>query len=151
MRYGKFLLTALAVLLGGSAHSAPPEPVKSEYLQSLGGGFTIDARQHAIRCGLHVGVRKQFDEMVLVKAEFENPEPGAAPLVAYHRIRPGSTNFYLSSPEYPGIRNGKTYTVTLYLYHEGDETDGEAFSKHEQGIEFRMPPAALDTLGITTY
>lgn len=131
------LLTQLAI--------SAPGPAKSEYLESAGGGFTMNG--NAVTYALSVEVIKELPANSVLKVEFQNPQDKQAPLNAQYDPVPKGEMIHMQSAPLECIENGKSYSILVKIIQK---EDGKVLSEHKQELLFGLPKELLAMRGIQT-
>jgi hypothetical protein len=142
-----FLILFLVITLSSCAVPPVPDANETKDIRTESAGFIIVGDN--IKYAMAYAIKTEFQNTLIAKVIFENPDPGGDPLVTEKLLSPGDKELHIQSPQLPGIKNNKNYKVTLKLY------DGEQFiAEHENQVQFSMPTQLLRQLkerGIETY
>ena len=127
------------------SESEPPAPARSDWLETIGGGFAITSSPdgRAVSSCVYALRFKRLRDVgapLYVRALFDNPESPASPLIATRAVAPGESEFTIASPEVRGLRKGSVYTATLELYESRALT-------HEIGLHVQSIQSASDVGG----
>jgi hypothetical protein len=145
----KKALRSLIVLIGilqGCASSPapsssgslpPPKPAVSEYVETEGGGFTVQDGTE-VRYGMTYLLRKEIGEAPSYMVEFENPVAGEKPLANGGMLEPSQTQIVVTSPLLPCIENHRNYKVSLKLF-----SGGNLVAQHDDEVQFSVPASLL--------
>ena len=141
------LLALLLALLSMVAVAAPPEPVKSEYLETTGGGFLI-ARGERAYYAMNFRIIKELPEEYVLKFSFQNPKRRSPVIEDTRNLKIEGTEIAVQSPILECIKNRKKYEVIVDIY--SDKSESEKIGHHQQKIELRVPADVLEQFGVKT-
>ena len=102
-----------------------PKPVASVYVKTFGAGFHYEPAGHRWRMFIDVQILKPApgNGPLYLRATFENPQRGAPNLVVEGDSRQTSENgVKLETPSVSGMRNLRTYTITVFAYTDKART-----------------------------
>ena len=143
-KYGPWRFIVLAgILQGCSSGPAPntglpvPVPAVSEFVETEGGGFTVQDGSE-VRYGMTYLLRKEIGDEPSYMVEFENPVSGGKPLANGGMLEPSQTEIIVASPLLPCIENHRNYRVTLKLFSGGD-----LVAQHDDLVQFSVPASLL--------
>jgi hypothetical protein len=122
---------ALALMLLAGCGLVAPRPQKSEYLQSVGGGFLFDREKQQVQYTMVVAPRRPLPAGSIIEATFEDPV-GERPYVVSVVVKSDERDFTLTSPPVHGTRAGKTYQVQVKLY--ADAGRSQILDSYAQGV-----------------
>jgi hypothetical protein len=147
MRLSVMLLTLL-LLANPNLAQASPEPTKSKYFETFGGGITLDPRTQPVTINtvLTLQARQKIPLGAVVVADFENPANIDKPLRATHNFTSAENRITLISPNMSCVTNGQDYRVLVTLYADAKRT--KILGTHEQLINFTVEPDQLQKLDI---
>jgi hypothetical protein len=101
------------------AFAGQPGPAKSEFLETVGGGFLAERQQDgqlSCRYALSIQARGAHPGTLYLRTRFENPQDRANPFVVESEIRSGTKTFVLQSPLIRGIRARHNYKVEIVVF-----------------------------------
>ena len=101
-----------------------PSPVTSEYLQTLGGGYSariLDRRIAGYYCSMTFKPVKKLSAPLYLEVRFENPAGGPA-LITDAELDPGQQNVFVMSPDLHGLRDHHVYRIEVALYDSAAKT-----------------------------
>jgi hypothetical protein len=147
MRLSVMLLTLL-LLANPNLAQASPEPTKSKYFETFGGGITLDPGTQPVKinCALTLQARQKIPSGAFAVADFENPANIGQPLQTTHSFTSTENRITLISPNMSCITNGQDYRVLVTLYTDTKRT--RILGTHEQLINFTVSPDQLQQLDI---
>jgi hypothetical protein len=147
MRLSVMLLT-LVLLADPNLAQASPEPTKSKYFETFGGGIVLDPRTQPVTIStvLTLQARQKIPLGAVVVADFENPASISKPLQTTHSVTSTKDRITLISPNMSCVTNGQDYRVLVTLYADAKRT--KILGTHEQLINFTVEPDQLQKLDI---
>ena len=139
------VLFALLLGFATSALAMPPKAEESDYLRTTGAGFMLEAG--APFYALTFEILQPLPDEVRFEFRFENPAAKREPLTQTAKLEINDDSVVVESVPLPCIRNNRKYIVVVEIY-SGPDAD-EPVAKHTQKVEFRLPRAIIDQLGVT--
>ena len=141
-RLAIWFLYLTVLLVQAACVSGPQKPSVSEYVRTESSGFTV-TRDVGVKYAVTYSLLKSIGEEPSIKVEFENPVKNGESLISEKMIGPDESKLVISSEPLPCIVNNRSYNVVLTLYSNGIEV-----AKHNDKVQFKMPPSLFSELGI---
>ena len=138
------LIALFVVLVTSIAVAAPPKPVESKYLRTLGGMFLFGVGE--IRYAMTYEIKEEMPENFVVRVTFENPKRGQPPITETDLLEIEGSELLIQSPPLECIRNNRRYKVVVELFDS--ENSDKKFGSHKQKIEFSLPPGGMEQFEI---
>lgn len=132
-----YITAAVAMLLTNMVF-ASTKPQKSEYFESVGGGFPLKGKE--LTYSLSVNVVKPIPENVKILVEFQNPKNKKLPIVKEYEVDGNSSSYIFQSDPLTCISNNKIYKVLVKIINL--ETNKQ-ISVHKQKLKFALPEFLL--------
>jgi len=137
------LKRALAALVLFAACASPaPEPAVSRHIQTVSGGFDLDAESGEARCGMIYRVREPFSKPLDLRVEFESPVAGDPPLVVERALDPSDKEITVRSPVYPSLENDRVYRVVLRGYSQ--TRPPQLWFEHRDTVQLALPSETFE-------
>jgi hypothetical protein len=143
------MFLTLLLLADPNLAQASPEPTKSKYFETFGGGITLDPRTQPVTINtvLTLQARQKIPLGAVAVADFENPANIDKPLQVIHNFTSTTKDrVTLISPNMSCVTNGQDYRVLVTLYADAKRT--RILGTHEQLINFTVSPDQLQQLDI---
>ena len=130
------------------ANPGPPDPVKSQTVEVLGGGFSMkrDNRSNPFSGGITFKLRDGVSVPAYGTVIFENPSDSTRPFTKNVVFRRPGEEIAVNTPSFPRIANNRRYWVTLDLYSDSAKT--RKIDSLRQENQFSVPPAIVYQLGL---
>jgi hypothetical protein len=120
-----------------------PSNAVSKYLQTLGTGFSIDAKRRTARYTITVKVKPTLPRGAMLDVSFANPAAPEDPFMLTKRWDGRSKTVFLMSPEFHGLRCGN-HRITISIYDTADKR--QLLGTHNQLVQSRIDLTRVRTL-----
>jgi len=123
-----------------------PTPSKSEFFNTLGGGFINDSK--SLKYALTVNITKPVNgtDSWFAVVEYENPSDISTPLTSTQEVKESEKRISFISPAMTAIRNHKTYTAVVKVYTNRELK--QLITTHSMQVRFDVPDSVLPMMGI---
>ncbi len=122
------------LLLGCQTTGDPSARQQSRLFATERADFMIihaqDDRETSIHYRVRISPRREIEEPMILRAEFENPGNPGRPVRQQVEVNPGDLLIGLESPPVWGLRPGQVYQVTIEAY----DRQGNRLGVHRQGV-----------------
>jgi hypothetical protein len=141
-------LSSLLLLAAPSWAQSRPEPTRSAYFTTFGGGMIFRTETKPVTPGyaLILDLRQKIPAGAVAAAEFENPANSSKPLAATHVFTANEQRITLLSPNLSCVTNSRNYRILVTLYSDAQRT--RILGTHEQVINFTATPTQVEQFGI---
>jgi hypothetical protein len=136
----------LSVIFSTPAFAGPTGPTKTEYLITIGAGFSIDRSAGGLYYAMSYQIRKNLKAPLYVSIQYQNPNNSDSPFIRDAIFKPKQKVFRTESPAFKAIKNNHSYNVLIKLYEDEDRKN--LISKHSQKVYFSVPEKLVAKLGI---
>jgi hypothetical protein len=142
------MLSSLLLLAAPSLAQSPPEPTRSAYFTTYGGGMIFRTETKPVTPGysLILDLSQNIPAGAVAVAEFENPANSSKPLSTTYVFKANEKRIGLLSPNLSCVTNGRNYRILVTLYSDAKRT--RILGTHEQAINFTVTPAQVEQFGI---
>lgn len=132
---------AVALIAGlGTLGASDPNPTRSEYFESAGGGFTYDRKAEVVRLNITLKPLKPVPPSAFLVTTFQNPANPAKPLVVEKLAKDSLTKrgnwLDVQSAPVTGMKDNATYLISVRLY--ADKTKKTLLSTHDQRVAYHQ-------------
>ena len=115
-----------------------PSVAKSEYLQTVGGGFIFtkggDGASGSCKYAVTVAPAKPLSAPLYFRTQFENPERSSEPYVVDSEMAQDASALALESPPIRGLQPYCSYKVEVLIYDSAERT--RQIGKHIQWVQW---------------
>lgn len=140
MQFMRLLVLVGATLAVVGCGVMPPQNISSEYLETEGGGFTLNREVREVKYMITLVARKPLPTGSILQAQFDNPA-GGPPLNITYQVAADQTKLVLTSPPVTGLKDRRRYQVHITLY--SDATRNLLIDSYTQDIQSFFNQAKL--------
>ena len=129
----KFVVMLAAILMSENV-LASTKPQKSDYFESVGGGFPLNGKE--LSMSLTVNTLKEIPVNSKLVVTFQNPKDKKSPLIKEYKVVKGQNTYNFKSDILECADNGKTYKISVNVINIQSNI---VLSKHNQKLKFNLP------------
>jgi len=135
------VLVALALVTGlGTLRASDPNPTRSEYFESVAGGFIIKRKHNTLQMEIGLKPLKPLQPNAFLSASFQNPANAAQSIVVDKSAKEARDKrgggLTIESPPVTGMRDNSLYLISVRLYT--DKSKKVLFGTHDQRVAYHQ-------------